>query len=149
MYAPHHVCFGCGPANPEGLHIRSYVNEDGQVVAEWTPGPHHTAFPGILGGGIIGSFLDCHSNWTAAYAIIQRDNLDKAPTTVTAEYHVRLLKPTPLDTVALVGEPVEVSGRRVIVEARLLSGGEVTATCRGVFVTQKEDHPADRTGSAS
>ena len=23
-YAPHSVCYGCGPANPDGLHLRSF-----------------------------------------------------------------------------------------------------------------------------
>ena len=29
-YAPKSVCFGCGPANPEGLHIRSFVQGSGE-----------------------------------------------------------------------------------------------------------------------
>ncbi|PYJ08781.1 MAG: PaaI family thioesterase, partial [Verrucomicrobia bacterium] len=32
-YAPENACFGCGPANPDGLHIRSFVRGD-EVVAE-------------------------------------------------------------------------------------------------------------------
>src|SRR6185436_13594350 len=64
-YAPGNACFGCGPANPQGLHVRSFVEGD-ECVAEWTPQPHHEAFPGMLNGGIIGALLDCHANWTAA-----------------------------------------------------------------------------------
>ena len=37
-YAPENACFGCGPANPDGLHIRSFVRGD-EVVAEWKPEP--------------------------------------------------------------------------------------------------------------
>ena len=51
-YAPENACFGCGPANPQGLHVRTFVEGD-ECVAEWTPQPHHEAFPGILNGGII------------------------------------------------------------------------------------------------
>ena len=64
-YATESVCFGCGPANPKGLHIKSFAQGD-EVVAEWTPQPHHEAFTGALNGGIIGTLLDCHCNWTAA-----------------------------------------------------------------------------------
>ena len=61
-YAPENACFGCGPANPKGLRIRSF--EDGDVLrAEWTPQGHHEAFEGMLNGGIIGALMDCHSNW--------------------------------------------------------------------------------------
>jgi hypothetical protein len=63
-YAPANECFGCGPANPKGLQIRSFEQGD-EVVAEWTPQKHHEAFPGVLNGGIIGALLDCHCNWAA------------------------------------------------------------------------------------
>ena len=35
-HAPHNACWGCGPANPEGLRIRSFPEGDA-VVAEWNP----------------------------------------------------------------------------------------------------------------
>ena len=50
-YAPDNRCFGCGPANDKGLRIRSFEEGD-QLVAEWSPQPHHQAFDGILNGGI-------------------------------------------------------------------------------------------------
>jgi hypothetical protein len=33
-YAPSNACFGCGPANPQGLRIRSFEEGDA-VVAHW------------------------------------------------------------------------------------------------------------------
>src|ERR1051326_8898915 len=93
-YAPNNICFGCGPANAKGLRIRSFAKGD-EVVADWTPEPHHEAFPGMLNGGIIGSLLDCHSNWTAAWQLMNANKLEAPPCTVTAEYSVKLLKPTP------------------------------------------------------
>jgi hypothetical protein len=53
-YAPNNACFGCGPANPKGLHIRSFANGD-EVVAEWQPSKEYEAFEGMLCGGIIGT----------------------------------------------------------------------------------------------
>src|SRR4051812_38039486 len=91
-YAPHNACFGCGPANPQGLRIRSRV-EGELVVADWTPAEHHQAFPGVLNGGIIGSLLDCHCNWTATYHLMKQAGADTPPCTVTAEYSIQLKRP--------------------------------------------------------
>ena len=141
-HAPHSICFGCGPANPEGLRIKSHAKGD-EVVADWSPGPHHEAFAGILNGGIIGTLLDCHCNWTAAHHLMQRRGVDRPPVTVTAEYTVRLKRPTPSDRpVHLSGRAVESTDDRVTVEAELSSGGRVTATCRGLFVAVREGHIA-------
>jgi acyl-coenzyme A thioesterase PaaI-like protein len=142
-YAPQTICFGCGPANPHGLHVRSYAGEGGEVVAEWRPGPHHEAFPGTLNGGIIGTLMDCHSNWTAAYHLMGKRGTDKPPTTVTADYAIRLLRPTPTDgPVTLRARVLESTDDRATVDATLEAAGEVCATCRGTFVAVRSDHPA-------
>jgi acyl-coenzyme A thioesterase PaaI-like protein len=141
-YGPDSVCYGCGPANPRGLHIRSFPNGE-EVVAEWQPEPHHHAFLNILNGGVIGTLLDCHSNWTAAYHLMGRRGTDKPPTTVTAEYQIRLLKPTPTDRpVRLRAHVVDATDDRATVEATLESDGVVTATCRATFIAVKPGHPA-------
>ena len=141
-YGPNAVCFGCGPANPAGLHLRSFAQGD-EVVAEWTPGLHHAAFPGVLSGGIIGTLLDCHSNWTAASHLMLRRGADRTPTTVTADYAIHLLRPTPTSApVRLRARVVESTNERATVEATLEAGGKVTATCRGTFVAVRPGHPA-------
>jgi acyl-coenzyme A thioesterase PaaI-like protein len=142
QFAPNSICFGCGPANSQGLRIRSIV-ENEQAVADWTPAPHHEAFPGMLNGGIIGSLLDCHSNWTAAWHLMRRTGASKPPCTVTAEYAVKLLRPTPSrQPVHIVANVVESTDERAVVEATLASGDKVCATCRGTFVAVRPGHPA-------
>jgi uncharacterized protein (TIGR00369 family) len=142
-HAPQATCFGCGPANPRGLHIRSYEDEDGTLVARWQPEPHHQAFPGVLNGGIIGTLLDCHCNWTAAMALMQRAGADHPPCTVTADYAITLKRPTAMEgPVTLRGRVVESQGDRAVVEGTLEAGGKVCATCRGTFVAVGEGHPA-------
>lgn len=143
-YAPRTICFGCGPANPDGLHIGSFPSGDGdEVVADWLPGPNHEAFPGVLNGGVIGTLMDCHSNWTAAYWLMRRRGTDKPPTTVTADYAIKLLRPTPSDgPVHLRARVVESTDDRATVEATLEADGRVTATCRGTFVAVGPGHPA-------
>jgi acyl-coenzyme A thioesterase PaaI-like protein len=141
-YAPQNACFGCGPANPSGLHVRSFVSGD-EVVAEWTPEPHHEAFPGVLHGGIIGAIFDCHCNWTAAHHLMKKTGARHPPCTVTAEYSVKLLEPTPSQSsVMLRARVVESAGNRAVVEAKLEAEGHICATCRGTFVAVKPGHPA-------
>jgi acyl-coenzyme A thioesterase PaaI-like protein len=141
-YAPSNRCFGCGPANPKGLHIKSFVS-NGEVVAQWSPEPHHVAFDGILNGGIIGTLLDCHSNWAAAYHLMKASGAEVPPCTVTADFHVHLKRPTPMHgPVTLKARVVEALPDRAVVEATLEADGRVTATCRGTFVAVKEGHPA-------
>jgi len=141
-YAPQNACFGCGPANHKGLKIRSFPEGD-SVRATWTGRPEYEAFPGVLNGGIIGSLLDCHSNWTAAWALMVQNRLDQPPCTVTAEYQVKLFRPTPSDQpVDLVAHVSELKEDRAIIEAELKAGGKVCATCRGLFVAVKPGHPA-------
>jgi acyl-coenzyme A thioesterase PaaI-like protein len=145
-FAPKSICFGCGPANPKGLHIRSRVQGE-EVVADWTPEPHHEAFPGVLNGGIIGSLLDCHSNWTAAWHLMKKTGAAEPPCTVTADYAIKLLRPTPTKgPVHLSAKVVESGADRAVIEATLSAetptGMKVCATCRGTFVAVKEGHPA-------
>lgn len=141
-FSPQSICFGCGPANPKGLHIRSHVRGD-EVVATWTPEKHHEAFPGVLNGGIIGSLLDCHCNWTAAHHLMRAGGLDKPPCTVTADYAIKMMRPTPTDgPIELVAKVVESSADRAVIEGVLSAGGKPRATCRGTFVAVQPGHPA-------
>ena len=97
----------------------------------------------MLNGGIIGTLLDCHSNWTAAAHLMRERGADAPPTTVTADFHVTMRKPTPSGApVHLRAWVVESSEDRATVEAELSSGGVVTATCRATFVAVKPGHPA-------
>ena len=145
-FAPNNKCFGCGPANDKGLRLKSFVQGD-ECVCTWTPEKHHEAFDGMLNGGICGARLDCHSNWTAAWHLMQRAGDETPPCTVTAEFHVKLRKPTPSDgPVTLRAKAVEVSDRKAVIEAtleaRIDGHAVVTSTCRGVFVAVGEGHPA-------
>lgn len=141
-FAPLSACFGCGPANAQGLRLRSFVR-DATVVATWQPDSRHQAFPGMLNGGIIGTLLDCHGNWTAAWHLMNLNGLDRPLCTVTADYAVKLLRPTPLDApVELVARIVSSTADRSTVEAELLSAGKPRATCRGTFVAVRPGHPA-------
>jgi len=141
-FAPNLACFGCGPANPKGLHVQSFPDGD-EVVAEWQPSQQYEAYNGMLNGGIIGTLLDCHCNWAAAWHLMQKSGADKPPCTVTAEYTIKLLRPTPTDQpLKLVARVVESTDDRATIEGELIGHGKVCATCRGIFVAVKPGHPA-------
>ena len=141
-YAPQLACFGCGPANAKGLHVRSFPDGE-QVVAEWQPSREYEAYEGMLSGGIIGTLLDCHCNWAAAWHLMNKLHVDTPPCTVTAEYTIKLLRPTPTDgPIKLVARVVDSTDSRATIEGELIAHDRVCATCRGVFVAVKPGHPA-------
>jgi acyl-coenzyme A thioesterase PaaI-like protein len=141
-YGASTTCFGCGPANPQGLQIKTHIHGE-EGVCHFVPEKHHEAFDGFVAGGIIGAVFDCHCNWTATAHLMERNGLDRPPATVTAEYTVRFQKPT-RSAARLVfhARVTDSSNRRATVEARLEADGETTATCHAVFVAVGEGHPA-------
>jgi acyl-coenzyme A thioesterase PaaI-like protein len=122
QFVPDGVCFGCGPANPAGLGLRSYVH-DGVVTAQWRPEPHHAAVPGVLCGGVIGTLLDCHSGAALAQAVRDKEGAwpwARSAGWATAEYTVSLLRPAPLTSALhLVARSVQLAGDEAVVEVEL------------------------------
>jgi acyl-coenzyme A thioesterase PaaI-like protein len=144
-YAPLGRCFGCGPANPIGLRIGSRPSPDDPsiLVATWTPTPNHEAFAGVVNGGILGTLLDCHANWTATWHLMRSRGAGRPPTTVTLEYTIRMRRPTPSDRpIDLRAWVAEAGDDRATIEAEISSDDIVTATGRGTFVAVRPDHPA-------
>lgn len=143
-YSPDGICFGCGPKNDKGLHLGSFVGNNGTIIASWMPKLEYQAFPNVLCGGVIGSLLDCHCNWAAAWFLMQHNKTDIAPHTVTASYTVKLLRPTPIDEpVQLIARLKEIhNDRSATTVAELISHNKVCATFEGRFVAVKDDHPA-------
>lgn len=141
-FAPNNECFGCGPKNALGLKIKSYLEGD-ELIATFLPEKHHQAFDNMLSGGIVGTLLDCHSNWCAAYAIMKKRQEDVPPCTVTAKYAVELLAPTPMNTpLKLIAKATLVTEKKAEVSAKLIADGLCTATCQGLFVAVSPGHPA-------
>lgn len=128
------TCFGCGPANPHGLHIKSYWTQDGSaVVATFHPTPQYNAgFDNVMYGGLVASLIDCHSIWTAiAYAYREEGRPHgslPAISFVTAQLDVRYLKPTPLDQpIYLRAVLQESEGRRSKIFCELGPQGLISA----------------------
>jgi len=131
------VCYGCGRNNPQGLHIKTYW--DGREgLFRFRPEPYHTAFPGVVYGGLIASLIDCHSIGTAVAAAYQAEGRKPgtAPeiTYVTGNLNVTYLNPTPIGVeLVLKSQVKEMGERKTIVVCCLYAGdkkcarGEVTA----------------------
>jgi len=132
------ICFGCGRNNPQGLGVRTFWDGT-EGVCHITPAAWHTAFPGVVYGGLLASLIDCHSIGTAIAALY--DAAGRAPgsapeiTCVTASLQVDFLRPTPTGArLALRAQPVETGARKVVVRCSLRAGGQERARGRVVAV---------------
>ena len=142
QFAPHQICFGCGPANSQGLRVKSFVEED-RVVATFIPEEHHQGFQGMISGGVIGTLFDCHMNWTAAWHLMQSTGASEPPCTVTGRFEVNFQAPTPVGhPLHLESKVVELKPRKAEIAVTLTANGQTTATGQGVFIAVKEGHPA-------
>ncbi len=125
------TCFGCGHANPDGFHLRSY--RDGELtVAVFTPGPEHDNGFGFLNGGIISTVLDCHGAavvlWEAAARLWHAAPGAPAPF-ITAGFDVQFRRPTPLGpTLNLMATPVSVGEAQIVVRSEVEFEGKTRAT---------------------
>jgi acyl-coenzyme A thioesterase PaaI-like protein len=131
-------CYGCGRLNEQGLQIKSYW-EGEETVARFLPGDHHTATPGFVYGGMIASLIDCHSTGTASAAAYRKEGraMDTDPPLrfVTAALKVDYLAPTPLGVeLEIRGRVVEMKGKKVVIEARILADNKICATGNVVAV---------------
>lgn len=135
-------CYGCGRLNEHGHRIKSYW-EGEESVCRFDPEPYHTAMPGFVYGGLIASLIDCHSTGTAAAAAYRAEGremgTEPALRYVTASLHVDYRRPTPTGvTLEVRGRVKQIKGRKVVVESRLIAGGEVCATGEVVAVRMPE-----------
>jgi acyl-coenzyme A thioesterase PaaI-like protein len=74
---------------------------------------------------------------------MRRAGAESPPCTVTADYSVKLLRPTPSgETIYLSARVVEATDEKAVVEATLTAAGKPRATCRGTFVAVRPGHPA-------
>ena len=140
-------CWGCGPKNEAGLHIKSYPTEDGKkVIARVKPGKAFTGgVPNNLFGGMIAMIFDCHGTASAAFYKHHAEGLDLTEDTVierfiTAHLEVDFKKPTPMDEEVEVEASLEELGeRKAVVNMVLTCKDEVRAKAKIVAVAVKDN----------
>jgi uncharacterized protein (TIGR00369 family) len=126
-------CFGCGPANPNGLHLEFLTTEDMSVVCQAAiPAPFEGP-ASYVHGGIIATMLD---------ETMSKSLRAKGLTAVTRHLEVELLRPVPSGTPLLMeGRLVASEGRKHQTEARILDArGRVLATAKGLFIEIRSGH---------
>lgn len=134
----HSICYGCGRNNPHGLHIRTHW--DGRCgTFRFTPKDYHTAFPGVVYGGLIACLFDCHCIATAIAAAYDAEG--RKPGTapaimyVTANLNVNYLLPTPMESQLLLeARMVETKGKKAIVTCSLTENGTECANARVIGI---------------
>lgn len=143
LFHPTNGCFGCGPANPDGLHLKTY-EDDGDYVAEWTPEERFQGPPGVVNGGVMAIPMDCHSTWAAMHAFSEEHGGEPVGA-VTAGYSVRLVRPTPVgQRITLRARVTSVEGRKAKIVCTAEVHGELTAEFTGTFVAVDHWDEADR-----
>ena len=135
-FYPDLTCFGCGHANPDGLHLKSYRSPEG-VVASFAALPRHDNGNGFVNGGILATILDCH---TAAVVLAEAHARgwilpgDAALSFVTAGFDVRFLRPTPLGpALELFAQPESVSEHEMVVLGEVRYEAKVRVTMRATW----------------
>ncbi len=120
-------CFGCGPANPSGLHLEFLLAEDGSVVCLPTIPDSFEGPPGYLHGGIIATLLD---------EIMSKSVRARGLTAMTRRMEIDYLRPVPSGAqLRMEGRLVRGEGRKHWSEARILDArGRVLAKGKGLFI---------------
>ena len=126
-HTAHNRCFGCGPANPAGLHLEFMLAEDGTVVCLGSIPDTFEGPRGYLHGGIIATLLD-----EAMSKAVRAQNL----VAMTRHMEVDYRRPVPSGTpMRLEGRVYHHEGRKHWAEASIRDeAGAVLAHGKGLFV---------------
>ncbi len=120
-------CFGCGPANPGGLRLNFFLDEDGSVVAMPTIS---AAFEGVVGcvhGGVIATMLD-----EAMSKAVRARGFTSMTRHMTVDYQRPVPSGAPL---RIEGRVTHSEGRKHWSEAHILDvSGTVLAQGKGLFI---------------
>jgi acyl-coenzyme A thioesterase PaaI-like protein len=128
-------CFGCGGAQPHGLHLAARAGEGVSVTAEFTVRPAHQGAPGLAHGGVLTTALDetmGSLNWLLRVIA------------VTGRLETDFVRPVPVGTVLyLEAHVTAVTGRKIYSTAVGRIGGPdgpVAVRADALFIEVKVDH---------
>jgi uncharacterized protein (TIGR00369 family) len=124
-------CFGCGPANPGGLHLDFMLAEDGRVVCNATIPDVFEGPRGYLHGGIIATLLD---------EVMSKSVRSHGVVGMTRHLEVDYLRPVPSAAqIRLEAWLTHGEGRKHWAHARILdANGKTLAEGKGLFVEVTE-----------
>jgi uncharacterized protein (TIGR00369 family) len=127
-------CFGCGPANPEGLHLN--FTTDPIALTSTAPvqlARNHEGPPGYIHGGIVATLLD---------EAMSKLNRPLDVLAMTRHLEIDYLRPAPLHhPLVLVSRHLNREGRKLFHQAELQDAeGTVLARAKGLFIVIDERH---------
>jgi uncharacterized protein (TIGR00369 family) len=121
------MCFVCGLENPIGLKLGFYEDDEGHVMATFTPRDEHQGYPGVMHGGIVTALLD---------ETLGRVAIATGRWMMTGRLNIRFRQSIPIgEPLTVVGEVVELKKR--LLEARgeiRLANGKIGAEATGTFL---------------
>ena len=126
-HAAQNRCFGCGQANPTGLHLEFLLAEDSSVVCLALVPDTFEGPQGYLHGGIIATLLD---------ETMSKSVRARGFTAMTRQMEVDYLRPVPSSTpIRLEGHVTRNEGRKHWTEARILDAERtVLAIGKALFI---------------
>lgn len=140
-------CWGCGPKNEEGLHLKSFPSEDGsESICRFTPEKQYTGgVPANLYGGMIAMIFDCHGTASAAWFNHHNNGLTLNESTVITRYitgrlEIDFLSPVPMEKEIIVtAKAEEIGERKVIVSMQMETEGKIHAKAQMIAVRVKDN----------
>nr|WP_232304087.1 PaaI family thioesterase [Pseudofrankia sp. DC12] len=128
-------CFGCGPAQPHGLHMRIVVGTGCELTATFEVTADHQGAPGLAHGGLLASALD---------EILGMLGHLTRMSCVTARLETDFRRPVPVGTTLYLSSRADaVAGRKLYAsgEGHLdASDGPVAVRARALFVQVGLEH---------
>ncbi|MEK8172787.1 PaaI family thioesterase [Streptomyces sp. M19] len=128
-------CFGCGSAQPHGLHLQTRAAEGVAITAEFRVRTAHQGAPGLAHGGVLTAALD---EALGALGWLQR------VIAVTGRLETDFLQPVPVGSVLFLEAAVTaVAGRKIYASATGRIGGPegaVAVRADALFIEVDLDH---------
>jgi len=120
-------CFGCGPDNPSGLHLRKTYDGD-RARIEFLVRPEHSGYPGLMHGGITCVLFD-----EVMYHAIAKNDVVAVVARMNVDYRSPALVG---DNLVCEAEIVGQERRKIEVAATIKNGttGAVVAEGKGLFI---------------
>lgn len=120
-------CFGCGPTNDTGLHLKFEIAADGTVVSRPVVTDAFEGHPGYLHGGIIATLLD--EAMSKAVRAVSRSSM-------TRKMEIEYLRPVPSGAqLHIEGRVQQSEGRKHWAEAVIANAqGKTLAHGKGLFI---------------
>ena len=139
-------CWGCGPKNDLGLHLKTYPSIDGkscisQIKLE---NAYTGGVPSNVFGGMIATIFDCHGTASAAWFAHHQKGLELTESTVigrfiTARLEIDYLSPSPIEDEIVVTSTLEELGeRKAIIAMEMTVATKVRAKAKMVAVAVKD-----------